>query len=60
MVKPIIRIYIPTGLPEHLEVIAEYIPEGCEIEWSGFSFGDGHKEGIITLPNGQRYSIDEF
>lgn len=55
-----IRIYIPTGLPSHLEVIAEHIPEGCEIEYNNFTFEDGHREGIISLPNGERYSIDEF
>ena len=55
-----IRIYIPTGLPSQLEVIAEHIPEGCEIEWNNFTFDDGHKEGIISLPNGNHYSIDEF
>ena len=55
-----IRIYIPIGLPEHLEVIAEHIPEGCAIEWSDFTFEDNHKEGTVTLPNGERYSIDQF
>ena len=55
-----IRIYIPTGLPSHLEVIAEHIPEGCVVEWSDFTFEDGHKEGHIFLPNGEQYSVDGF
>lgn len=55
-----IRIYIPTGTPEHLVVIAEHIPESCEFDWNNTSYEDGHREGTITLPNDRRYSIAEF
>lgn len=55
-----IRIYIPTGKPGHLEVIAEHIPDECLIEWNNFTYEDGHREGRILLPNGEQYSIDEF
>ena len=54
------RIYIPTGLPGHLEAIIEHVPEGCEIEFNNFTYEDGHKEGRISLPNGESYSIDCF
>lgn len=55
-----IRIYIPTGLPTHLEVIADFIPEGVDITWNNTIYEDGHREGFITLPNGDMFSIDEY
>lgn len=58
--KEDIRIYIPTGESEHLEVLAEHIPESCTIKYNNFTFDDGHREGTISLPNGERYSIDRF
>ncbi len=54
------RIYIPTGLPTHLEAIIDHIPEGCTIELSDFTYEDGHKEGHIKFPNGESYSIDYY
>lgn len=55
-----IRIYIPTGLPSHLEAITEHIPNECEIQWNNLVYEDGHREGIIHFPNGESYSVDEF
>ena len=55
-----IRIYIPTGVSEHVEAIVEHMPKECEVELNDFTFEDGHREGKLILPNGTNYSMDLF
>ena len=54
------RIFVPTGGSAHLEAIIEFVPDDCVIEFNDFSFEDGHREGTISFPNGERYSVDQF
>ena len=53
------KLYIPTGNSAHLEVEVDDLPEGGDLMWSPLVYEDGHREGIITFPNGERYAVEE-
>mgnify|MGYP001581088613 CR=1 FL=1 len=55
------KLYLPTGNPGHLEVEVDVknLPSGADLMWSPTVYDDGHHEGVLTLPNGERYVVEE-
>lgn len=50
-------IYLPTGTPSHIEAELHELPNDCEVQWTNTTYADGHREGVLYLPNGQSYAV---